>query len=635
MTTVTTAPQVKVNVMTLEQYKAATKQDTEFYLIKDAESNYSGVEIGDMGFAPLGIDESLNLRRYMNGQVISQTQFVSFTAKIKSAVALFPSLATTEANWQAEKLLSKFGQVGKFVIDDENQTIRLPAVVNAQGLLSLSGIGNLVNESLPNITGTVNYVCIYQTQNNLGAFTRHIKETNVNKNTTTNGGENMVDLGFDASLSSSTYQNNAPVQQEAVQYPYYIQVATGIEETLPAIREYKVNNSDYFGKSMYSDIAPNNASWLASNGSYNARSVYPGYYDWLVEQMNAGVKGFKGTTAYQFKGNTTETESYTPSFSTRNPVVGSVIYGNSPIQAIGYATQVNADGSVVVQDVVNNINATLVFKQELPNLDWFNDYDFVINTSDQTFRLPLLNGEEDLPGSSNETLNLPSSGNTIIATKNGELNLAGINSTTYKRLILTNRTNELYENYSAPADNGSYGGVCVKVKKGDVVAVEYYGYSSYSLALIPAIGNGTLYYYVGDTVQDASLINAGAVLGQLSNKADIDASNFNASGRSLLSGLGMPSNRYIDLTLGASGATYTAPANGYFSIYVNKGNSTGAFVRLVNGSVVHQDARAYGSTGDSPLFAYIPARKGQNVKCEYNYAGAFQWFRFIYAEGEN
>ena len=43
-------------------------------------------EIGDMGFAPLGIDESLNLRRYLNGQVISQTQFVPFTNKVKSAV---------------------------------------------------------------------------------------------------------------------------------------------------------------------------------------------------------------------------------------------------------------------------------------------------------------------------------------------------------------------------------------------------------------------------------------------------------------------------------------------------------------------------------------------------------------------
>ena len=34
----------------------------------------------------------------------------------------------------------------------------------------------------------------------------------------------------------------------------------------------------------------------------------------------------------------------------------------------------------------------------------------------------------------------------------------------------------------------------------------------------------------------------------------------------LLSQLSMPSNKYIDLTLGASGTTYTAPANGYFFV---------------------------------------------------------------------
>ena len=67
-------------------------------------------EIGDMGFAPLGIDESLNLRRYLNGQVISQTQFVSFTTKVKSTIALYPNLVTTETNWQAEKTNSKLGR---------------------------------------------------------------------------------------------------------------------------------------------------------------------------------------------------------------------------------------------------------------------------------------------------------------------------------------------------------------------------------------------------------------------------------------------------------------------------------------------------------------------------------------------
>ena len=69
-----------------------------------------GLEIGDIGFAPLGIDETQNKRRYLNGQVISQAQFVSFTNKIKSAIELYPNLATTETNWQAEVTNSKLGQ---------------------------------------------------------------------------------------------------------------------------------------------------------------------------------------------------------------------------------------------------------------------------------------------------------------------------------------------------------------------------------------------------------------------------------------------------------------------------------------------------------------------------------------------
>lgn len=142
----------------------------------------------------------------------------------------------------------------------------------------------------------------------------------------------------------------------------------------------------------------------------------------------------------------------------------------------------------------------------------YTDYDWVVNTADETFRLPLLNGSEDLIGNSRETLNLPSSGNEIIATKNGKINLIGIDSTSFRRLILNNTTNGVYENFSAPEENGTYGGISVKVKKGDVVRVEYRGYSSYAFYLSSAIGNGSLYFYVGDTLQDPALINAGGVL---------------------------------------------------------------------------------------------------------------------------
>ena len=49
--------------------------------------------------------------------------------------------------------------------------------------------------------------------------------------------------------------------------------------------------------------------------------------------------------------------------------------------------------------------------------------------------------------------------------------------------------------------------------------------------------------------------NTAAMLG---TKANVN--NFSA-GKGVLAGLGMPSNRYVDLTLGTNGAGYTAPAD--------------------------------------------------------------------------
>ena len=168
--------------------------------------------IGDIGFAPLGIDETQNKRRYLNGQVISQAQFVSFTNKIKAAIQLYPSLATSETNWQAEVTNSKLGQCGKFVIDDTAGTIRLPKVVNIQGLQDLALIGGIKNESLPNITGTFGgsyYTGSGSATNDTGAF-----QNTLTISAHRGGGDEQTTSrhSFDASLSSSTYKDNAPVQ---------------------------------------------------------------------------------------------------------------------------------------------------------------------------------------------------------------------------------------------------------------------------------------------------------------------------------------------------------------------------------------------------------------------------------------
>lgn len=114
--------------------------------------------------------------------------------------------------------------------------------------------------------------------------------------------------------------------------------------------------------------------------------------------------------------------------------------------------------------------------------------------------------------------------------------------------------------------------------------------------------------------------------------ANSNASNFSQAGRSYLSGLGMPSNKYIDLTLGATGATYTAPANGWF--YLNGiSTSDGAYGYLSNPATeMKYTIQAY--SVNVTIAGYLPCKKGDVIICDY---GAFtkQRFRFIYAEGEN
>ena len=515
----------------------------------DGSSRLTG-EIGDMGFAPLGIDESLNLRRYLNGQIISQIQFVSFTTKVKSAVALFPSLATTESNWQAEKALSKFGQVGKFVIDDENQTIRLPAVVNAQGLLDLTGIGNLVNESLPNISGQIT-----------GMITNSPVATGCINYTTTVAGVTSADasrqqgtVNIDASRSSTAYQDGAPVQQEAIQYPYYIQVATGIEETLPAIREYEINTPFFFGWSQYFENAPYNASLLASLGQYNASTLYPDLWSQLQVELNASLN------------------------------VGDTI----------------------------EISGKTYVKRGLPvklSTDTYDDYDFVVNTVDETFRLPLLNGEEDLPGST-VTIEDITQPKTFTAEHNMYVSCnVNISGTGRLLLVINNTTSGIkeYNEYNGAKDGA---GCTLFAKKGDSLS---YGFSASGftitqnkLILNKAVGNGTLYYYVGETIQDASMINAGAVLSDVAdlkqNKADIDLSNINNTNNVAASNLNSKGIRTVVETYKNGLNWYRVWSDGW----IEQG---GVFTAMANSGQIANLLKPYSDTNFS---CYATLRHGSD-----------------------
>ena len=132
-----------------------------------------------------------------------------------------------------------------------------------------------------------------------------------------------------------------------------------------------------------------------------------------------------------------------------------------------------------------------------------------------------------------------------------------------------------------------------------------------------------LYFYVGETVQNANLIDAGRIGEQLATKTDMLQA----------SGAGMPSNKYIDLTLGASGSTYTAPANGWVR-FAYKVTSQGGWGSLVNNTNNLWTALPGNYYTGGVHSVFVPVKKGDSYTIQYG-GSTGESLRFIYAEGSS
>lgn len=441
------------------------QDDKLYYINADGETKEfisgGGRELLEIYIDPF-CDESENKGRIANGQIIIQSQFKDVTKKLKKRVGwdsenkkatLNTSLVCTEEEWQAIKTASKLGQCGKFVIDDEAGTIRLPAIININGLADLSNAGLIKEESLPNIKGQL--VCYwgnFQPENFSGAFVGGSEKKKAASNGTNSGSDVAY---FDASGSSSTYQDNASVQQEAVQYPYVICVNTGVEEAERPINNYQVNNTNSYGDNKYvGDMTLNNASWLKSEGQANSGTVYTGFYNWAV--VNIG-----------------------------QPFGAGLIKESS-------ATDIT-------------------------------EYDLLIDQANQTFILPTLNGSEDLLSDKFDNLTLGASGEKYVAPANGwfTVNKRGTKPQQYVNIGKVGSISTV-GSFTAYA-SGVECWVFQSVLKGEEVKVYYTCDGTLEwFRFIYAKGNGNLYYYVGDTLQNADLINIARMQEQKADKSEID-----------------------------------------------------------------------------------------------------------------
>lgn len=90
----------------------------------------------------------------------------------------------------------------------------------------------------------------------------------------------------------------------------------------------------------------------------------------------------------------------------------------------------------------------------------------------------------------------------------------------------------------------------------------------------------------------------------------------------------MPSDKFISVTLPASGSSVIAPADGYY-LFKKRSNGAGQYVML-EGKESKLDVIHY---LEGICRVILPVAKGQTVNIWYTAGGQLMTFRFIYAIG--
>ena len=396
-----------------------------------------GLEIGDVGFTQMAIDETKGKRRILNGQLIIQEQYVKFANIVKNSIALNSDLACTEVEWQTELTMSANGVCYKFVIDDEAGTIRLPKYpdyldLSINGAKSVSVYGN--GKTLGLIWGDGSGVhtagmswSITNTHPTLEKNNALYNATVGSQTTNINTGSSSVarPVGVTKDSTASGLVGSVTTSSEQIKGQYFIQVATGAETEDNIINEIELNNPFSLLDYKFSEYELNNLSWLRSEGQYNSNAIYPAVYELLLKIYNG--------------------------------------------------TETKAGVSVKL------------------TTETFTDYDFVLNTAEETFRLPLkvkLASGKAVVGNGMALGLLTKNGSGGWADSETNERSPQIKLDTYGAIINSQVT--------STTDVGANGFIGITTDPNN--------------SGIETSDNGLyLYFYVGETVQNANLINAGRI----------------------------------------------------------------------------------------------------------------------------
>lgn len=131
-----------------------------------------------------------------------------------------------------------------------------------------------------------------------------------------------------------------------------------------------------------------------------------------------------------------------------------------------------------------------------------------------------------------------------------------------------------------------------------------------------------------------SMMDWSAWASSINGKLNADLTNIDAIGKSTVSGWGMPGSKTASFSGGASGATYTAPANGYF---VFGGKASSSSVSYLNAYIIETNLQVQNwippNVQGNSVRAFLPCKKGQRLNLSY-YQLTLDVLFFRYADGE-
>ena len=555
------------------------------------------------------------------------------------------------------QLYESTGTAWYYILDVDNTRFKLPRNSRYESGTTTENAGDFGAESLPNITGTAASWHDSDTDRTdfgaisgkvTGAFTSRTGYRNKSVNETSITADNAASctmLGFDASRSSSTYKSGAKVNPDHITQFLYFYVGNTIQNettiNIAEITEALNNKADRdFGnitdgtydflttKQVANCITkiPQDIKLELNNGTLTLKAgskIYApngvGVFDEVVIQSDysqvANTSWTSGLLLYNETLNAIEVYPQSLLFSgTEQPSESTYIWYNTGAGSI----KRYSNNTMIENTITFPIAEFTGDGSKMTSISVFNGYGYIGST---IFVLPGVEGL--IPNGRNE---------------NG-----GLNNTKF-----INNSIKTYE---------SSGWASAKTNI-DMYIVQVSGFQQqFTLQPIKRI---TLNKDATDEELTLSFVEKEnqwyiyrrstavwnktdvIIFGKLTFMANATLTSFNPkttfqaidrSDTEWASTASKPSDRYIDLTLQASGTTYIAPSNGWFYLKKSASSTNYGYVEYTNNSTGITETNVF--CGGTPLFGTtFSTKKGESVMIKYtNMNETTNTFRFIYDEG--